>query len=145
MLQRRIALVVLVLGVLASSNALATPGSEAEVTPLGGKTVKRVNIRMTEPSAAATVRVTIHPGGYTGWHSHPSWVFVAIESGEVTLTHAACHETTVGAGGMFVERPGRAHNVTNNGTEDAVLIATFVGISPPDAAARIDEPDPCTS
>jgi quercetin dioxygenase-like cupin family protein len=101
-----------------------------------------VVIRETDPSTVSVVRVVLEPGGTTGWHSHPSSVFVAIEAGEVTLTNHDCASRTLGAGGLFVERPGRVHNVENTGTVAAILIATFAGI-PPGAEARIDEADPC--
>jgi quercetin dioxygenase-like cupin family protein len=142
-MRRRIAVAAAVLAVLAAGTAaIATPGEGITVETLGSKTLRRVVIRQTEPSVVVTVRVLLEPGGTTGWHSHPSNVFVAVEAGDVTLFHSDCTTQAMSAGVAFRERPNVVHNVVNDGATDAILIATFVGL-PPDTPGRTDEADPC--
>lgn len=79
--------------------------------------------------------LTVGPGGYSGWHTHPGVVLVVVESGLVTL-QVGCSINTYSAGQSFYETgltPVMARNMT---AHDYVLRVTYV--VPKGAAVRRD-------
>lgn len=68
---------------------------------------------------------TMSPGDSVGWHYHKGLSYVIVLKGKVTeqelvgTNRCATHQG--GAGRAFIEPAGRVHNVTNNGTETAVI------------------------
>ena len=91
--------------------------------------------------------VNLAGGGYTGWHSHPSAVFVTITQGSVQWFNGsdpACPSTTYHAGQSFIEDAFIIHNVKNASSSAAAeMVAIHInpaGTSGP--AFRIDEPKP---
>jgi quercetin dioxygenase-like cupin family protein len=90
-------------------------------------------------------QLTIAPGGFTGWHTHPGPTFVAVASGEGTLYHAmsGCPSVKYGAGAGFMQPPTEVHNMRNEGSVPLVLWA-FYALPPgtSNAAIRIDQPQP---
>ena len=92
-------------------------------------------------------RLNIAPSGVSGWHSHPSAVFVTIIQGSVQWFNGsdpACPSTTYHAGQSFIEDAFIIHNVKNASTSAAAeMVAIHInptGTSGP--AFRIDEPKP---
>src|SRR3954464_5901185 len=77
----------IVAAVLAISGgiAAATPSRGFVVRPLGSTTSDTPAIHPAGESVALFVRVTIAHDGTTGWHSHPSNVFVLVRQGRVQL------------------------------------------------------------
>ncbi len=135
--------------------ALATPGSSFGTTPLARSTassgihVMANHVRIDDKDAPAQTndvlvqQIVAHPGGYSGWHSHPGYGIVVVRSGVVTLYDGddpTCTPRTVTAGEVFTEVPGHVHFVRNEGTVDYVAYGTF--ILPVGAASRTDEPNP---
>src|SRR4029077_20147351 len=91
-------------------------------------------------------KITVAPGGSSGWHSHPGGAIVIVQQGEVTLYPAIgnhCDVTTYTRGQAFVERAGEVNYAFNSGSTDYILIATFPGV-PVGGSSRIDEADPGT-
>ena len=90
-------------------------------------------------------QLTIPPGGYTGWHTHPGPTFVAVAGGEGTLYHdmAGCPATKYGVGAGFMQPPTEVHNMRNEGSAPLVLWA-FYALPPgtTNAAIRVDQPQP---
>src|SRR5919202_3232498 len=90
-------------------------------------------------------QLTIQPGGYTGWHTHPGPTFVAVASGEGTLYHgmAGCPATKYSAGSGFMQPATEVHNMRNEGSTPLVLWA-FYALPPgtSNTAIRIDQPQP---
>ena len=90
-------------------------------------------------------QLTIAPGGFTGWHTHPGPTFVAVASGEGTLYHAmaGCPSVKYATGAGFMQPPTEVHNMRNEGSEPLVLWA-FYALPPgtSNAAIRIDQPQP---
>lgn len=84
------------------------------------------------------------PGGYTGWHTHPSYTMVIITAGAITQYDGDdpnCTPHVYTAGMVFVDRGGKhVHNVRNEGDVDAQVIA--VRLVPAGQAGLIDAPDP---
>ena len=90
-------------------------------------------------------QLTIPPGGYTGWHTHPGPTFVAVAEGEGTLYHAmsGCPAIKYATGSGFMQPPTEVHNMRNEGSTPLVLWA-FYALPPGTAntAIRIDQPQP---
>ncbi len=91
-------------------------------------------------------RVTIAPGGNSGWHGHPGTVVIYVESGTLTFVDGNCAKTTYTAGQGTIERAGHPLVARNEGTAPVVLRAVLFDI-PVAGSARIDGPEPaaCTA
>jgi quercetin dioxygenase-like cupin family protein len=133
-----------VLASAAAVVAIATPPSGFSATPLGVTTTGRIAINKTNPSNVLFARVMLEPGGTTGWHSHPSYVFVLVKSGRAVRVNHHCDRAVFEQGDVFIERTDQIHKVINPGDETAVFLATFVGL-PPGAPTLIDEANPCAA
>jgi quercetin dioxygenase-like cupin family protein len=91
----------------------------------------------------AVYKVTIGPGGSSGWHHHPGVVLVSVKSGAVTVYNHECDKTVYKAGKGFLESHDKPLLARNNGKGDAVLFVTFiVPSSTTEAGLRIDDPRP---
>ena len=147
---------------LFASSATATPGSG--FTPSGivsgsfGKIhVSRSNqakdkdlkwgmiLTTTDDTDVGADRLTVAPGGSSGWHTHPSAVFVTVTSGSIVWTDGSnplCTSTTYSAGQSFIEDACVTHNVRNaSNSQGAEFIAIHInptGTSGP--PFRIDVP-----
>ena len=91
-------------------------------------------------------KITVVPGGSSGWHSHPGGAIAIVQQGELTLYVSVgnhCDITTYTAGQAFVERPSDVVNAVNTGSTDFIVVATFPGV-PIGGSSRIDQPNPGT-
>jgi quercetin dioxygenase-like cupin family protein len=129
--------------------AIATPASNFTTTLLargsaGPLHARHDGIRLTSHHRVSTdvavATVTIAPGGSSGWHHHPGIVLVVVQSGEVTFYDAKCRPEVHPAGTTFLETSDSPGLARNNGTETAIVQATF--IVPANAPLRIDDPQP---
>jgi quercetin dioxygenase-like cupin family protein len=143
---------------LLTAPALATPGSNVVVSLVvngqfgtihentaGNKTDKwGMTLKTLDDTDVGADRLTVQPGGHTGWHSHPSPVFVTVLQGSIEWVDGLlCQPRTVSAGQSLIESAGRVHNVRNSGGQAAEFIA--IRIKPTSVvgpAFRIDEPEP---
>ena len=137
---------------LLAGAALATPST----TDFVGKLLDRasfgqlhanhdgVKVASTHGKAdVAVYKVTIGPGGSSGWHHHPGVVLVSVKSGAVNRYNHKCDKTVYKAGKGFLESHDKPALVRNNGKGDAVLYVTFiVPSSTTEAGLRIDDPRP---
>ena len=85
----------------------------------------------------------IQPGGYTGWHAHPSAVFVTVIEGSIVYTDGSdplCTPRTYTAGQSFIEGAYRIHNIQN--TSGGVATFKAVHVNPTGVTFRIDRPEP---
>jgi quercetin dioxygenase-like cupin family protein len=93
----------------------------------------------------AIQQLTIPPGGYTGWHTHPGPTFVAVAQGEGTLYHgmSGCPSFKYAVGAGFMQPPTEVHNMRNEGSTPLVVWA-FYALPPgtSNAAIRVDQPQP---
>ena len=87
-----------------------------------------VDVEVAGPAQVAFRRITLHPGGGTGLHCHEGQLIALVESG--VFTHYAPVYPSVMhvyvAGDALVEGADYAHQGKNEGTEDVVLLATYV-------------------
>ena len=147
-----LALVAVAIGSLLtfSGVALATMPSGLLMEPLARGTigqrvrVKTDNVKLSTkaPVDVFTQRITIHPNGDTGWHSHPGPVLVALERGTVISYESNCRPRAYSAGQGFVDPSNRVHTMRNLGSQPAVLYIT--ALLPPGTPLRTDESAPAT-
>jgi quercetin dioxygenase-like cupin family protein len=93
-------------------------------------------------------KVTVAPGGTSGWHSHPGGAIVVVQQGEITIYKLDgkgdgkhCVTSKYVHGQSFVELPGQVVDAVNTGSTDFVLVVTFPGV-PVGGSQRIDQPNP---
>jgi quercetin dioxygenase-like cupin family protein len=127
---------------LAAGVALATPGVGVVSEVLARGTVDdSVKIRTFHPSDFVVQRLTIDPGGTTGWHTHPGPTIVTVTEGTLVLTHADCQSRTFGAGSGFFQPANEVHVATNpSAHERTVVWASYV--LPVGAPIRVDADNP---
>ncbi len=123
------------------SLALATPGTAVHGQPLARVTVHdRVDVNLTGPLDTLIQKVTIGPGGETGWHSHPGPHVIAVAEGVLTVYEAddaSCTPHTYEAGsGLYSRGMGDVRNERNEGVAPVVLYVTY--FIPPKSTARTD-------
>ena len=71
------------------------------------------------------LKVIIHPGEETGWHTHSVPGYAYIISGELKLLYEGGTEKVFKAGDAFAEVVNTPHNGRNEGKQDIVLIVFF--------------------
>ena len=103
-----------------------------------------VKIKTKESSDVYFSRITVPPGGFSGWHTHPGPSLVAVKSGTTTVYSGddpTCTGVPFAAGtGWIDEGGGHVHNVRNEGT--VTLEELVFQVIPVGADRRIDAPDP---
>jgi quercetin dioxygenase-like cupin family protein len=138
---------------MVAGGLLGTSVGPATGTDASGQTVDvvaaghlpdRFKLDTKGPVDLVTLRVTVAPGGTSGWHSHGGAVVVTVVSGTATLyegSRTTCDRKLVPAGGAFWEAanlPG--HVLVNEGSDPVVVYATF--FLKDGAPPVIDEPRP---
>ena len=88
---------------------------------------KGIELETERSVDVAVARVTIEPGGTSGWHIHPGPTVVTVTAGELTHTHNAdCEQETFTAGQTYIEEgPHDLGTVHNTGDTDLVAVVTF--------------------
>ena len=91
-----------------------------------------VDLRTDGATDAYTVRVTVEPGGTTGWHAHPDAArsVAAVTQGTMTLRIAdgdSCQTKTLPTGAASEEPVGIAHEASNEGAVPLEFYFTFFG------------------
>lgn len=131
------------LGVAAAS----LTGTPAGATPPSGVEVQILSRNVVDGVEYVVTRVTVAPGGGTGWHFHPGEVFGFIREG--TMTHwniggnGGCTVDAVYATGAPVKEgvgPGFVHNGRNEGTTPLVMEVVY--INPVGMPRSVEVPGP---
>ena len=89
------------------------------------------------------VEITIQPGGWLGWHSHPGLSLVVVKSGTASFYEAddpTCTPVRIGTLGTFFEPAGDVHMVRNEG--DVPLVNLVIQLTPPGAPRAIGAEGP---
>jgi quercetin dioxygenase-like cupin family protein len=96
--------------------------------------------------------VNLAGGGYTGWHSHPSAVFVTVTEGSIIWfdgSDPACPGHHYGVGDSFIEDVARVHNAVNaSASATAQFKAIHInptGTSGPNFVIDENEPTNCAA
>ena len=139
-----LAIILVVIGVAVPlRNVQATPSSGVSVENFGQATLDpfRINqppdfmIDSESETEVAIQKVTITPGGHTGWHTHPGPILAIVTEGQINHTRFGkkdgCIERVFGPGESeqaFVEVPNQVHMARNKGDVDAVLYIARLNI-----------------
>ncbi|WNI27071.1 cupin domain-containing protein [Streptomyces sp. ITFR-16] len=112
------------------SAAVATPGSGVSGTVVAvGTSVGKLKVKAPKGRADVTFRkITIEPGGSTGWHTHRGQLIAVVKAGTLTRTLDDCTVEVSPAGTSFIEPSGKKHRHIgrNLGTEPVVLWVTYL-------------------
>lgn len=151
--------------ILASSliggSAMATPGSGFAPAPIvnghfGPLDVKTESdkvgkwgmiLKTKDDTDIGADRLSVAPGGFSGWHRHPSAVYVTVTQGSIVWYDGSdplCTAHTYSAGESFIEDAYRIHNVQNASTSAPAEFVAVV-IKPagfPGPAFRLDQAKP---
>jgi len=141
------AMLAIILGVISVAVPLgsvqATPGSGISRELLGRATLDpfRINqppdflIQSKSEKDVTVEKVTIPPGGHSGWHTHPGPAFVIVTEGQVQVTfftkEEGCIKRVFGPDEpeqAFFEAPHQVHIGRNEGDVDAVIYVTRFNI-----------------
>ena len=129
--------------VFSAARAVATPPVGTTGVPITQGTIEE-RIKIATPrhrdSVVTFQKVTIAPGGRTGWHSHDAEVLAVVAAGTLTLFADDCSARTLPTGRGFTENPGQVHEARNFGTVPVEVYVTYV--SRPGAQLRVDEAAP---
>lgn len=118
-----VGLAVALLAINAYSGTNQTISSETSPIAIGNI----LNSELFDGPATVTVRqLKILPGEVLAWHYHPGRAYNVIKSGTLTVEDGCGGEEVLHAGDAFEEVSGRVHRAKNLGTEDLVIINTFI-------------------
>jgi quercetin dioxygenase-like cupin family protein len=132
--------------------AIASPGTTSSTTLAPRSTLSnsvevnenRIKFQTKDPTDLVSQQVTFAPGAYSGWHHHPGVILVLVKTGTVTVWDANCQKTAYSTGQAFIEGGSEPMQVSNEGTETAVDVATQV--APSGSAFRVeDDPPACAT
>lgn len=148
--------IVAVLAVIVSSvvwvgTSKATPGSGVTAQLLGAGTLPEpVSVKIKDGSKInmdvtqiQTYKITIAPGGYTGWHQHGGPHMIVVASGSLTYYEGhdpTCTGVVYSAGSTILDPGFDTHFVRNEGTVEVVTYVTQ--LLPENGVFRIDVPSP---
>jgi quercetin dioxygenase-like cupin family protein len=113
----------LVVGIVTATPAISS------ATPSSGVTSATISDRVVGSTDFVVKKITIAPGGTTGWHYHPGPVYGVVEQGTLTHNHSNCSVDGVyGPGDLIFEQPGPGdvHIGRNLGTTPVVLLVLYV-------------------
>ena len=120
---------------------LIASGTLFEQVPTKLKT--ETGIVQADVSRITVIRYTIAPGGVFGWHQHGGPLWATVVSGNLIVYHGddpTCTGEVYPAGSVFMDPGNHTHNARNEGTENLVVIVTFM--LPEGGAPRVDVPNP---
>jgi hypothetical protein len=144
---------VALVGILAAA-ALGSPGSgitpSTLVTANFDHTVHLnsdgIKFQTKDPTDVRIQKLVFSAGSFSGWHHHPGFVVVSVESGEVTLMNSDCSSATYGPGlpDGAVFAGGGDEPVQVLSATGATVYVTFVAPNANPPVFRIeDDPPPC--
>jgi quercetin dioxygenase-like cupin family protein len=91
-----------------------------------------------KPAQISSSILTLEPGQETGWHKHPSPIYVYILEGSISVEYDAGVVKDYQAGTAFLEAVGTWHNGTNKG--DAPVRILVVNMGAKDVANAVKRP-----
>jgi quercetin dioxygenase-like cupin family protein len=130
-------------GALAVAAALSFVPIAADATPPSGVTGTILAQHTVGGKDYVLRRITIEPGGSTGWHYHDGTLYALVEQGTLTHTDADCTTGDVYPRGSAFVEPSGAGNVhigRNLGSTPVVLDVLYV--DPAGSPLSEDAPNP---
>jgi quercetin dioxygenase-like cupin family protein len=139
-----------IVGLLAAmaTIALASPPSGQRTSPPVTGTLRPVDVEAdgvefeTEESVdVTTFTLTLDPGGFTGWHTHPGVLIATVQSGAV-VREVGCRKRTYSAGEAFVEHGDEPTGQVRNPsvTVPATFLVTHIASPGVPRRAETDPP-----
>lgn len=123
-------------------------GAFATSTDIKLKSIVGGRLTISNATDAADVivqQITIQPGGFTGWHTHPGPAVVVITAGTLTYYEGddqACTGNDFAAGQAFTDPgQGHVHSALNEGSAPVSLYVTYFDV-PPGAGPAIPVANP---
>ncbi len=117
-----------------SPAAFASPAEGTDAEVISQSTVDGVDY--------ITRKITIQPGGSTGWHYHDGRVFGVVREGTLTRTMADCSVVVSPEGSPVVEDSGADHIHVGRNLGPGVLVLWVDYIQPAGTPLAVDVPDP---
>lgn len=115
----------LALGSLGSGFAATKLVAKADLNETVHLNSDRIKFQTKVPTDIRVQTLTFQPGGRTGWHHHPGFVLVAVQSGEVTVFDSQCNSKTYGPdsprGAVFTESGDEPMEVRNRSDAPATV------------------------
>jgi len=105
------------------NSILIEPILKTDTTSIG----QRIQYPDFQEDEVTLSKITIKPGDSTGWHKHEFPVFAYILKGCLTVEIENYKTMKFAEKSSFSEVINVFHNGVNNGKEDVVLIAFFMG------------------
>ena len=141
---------VAVIGTLAASVVLGSPGSGVTITTLVTANFDhavhlnsdRVKFQTKDPTDVRIQHLAFAPGAFSGWHHHPGVVIVTVESGSLTLWESDCSSLTYGPGlpnGAVFAEGGDSPQQVVAGADGATVYAAFIAPSQDPPVTRIED------
>lgn len=127
---------------LAAGTALVVPGV-ANATPSSGVTGTIISQTTVGGKDYILRKITIAPGGSTGWHYHDGTLYALVAQGTLTHDESDCQvDGSYGPGSTFIEPSGsdHVHIGRNLGTTSVVLYVEYV--DPAGSPLSEDAPNP---
>lgn len=122
---------------------VAVGAPSAAATPATGVDVQTLSQNAVDGTEYVVTRITVAPGGGTGWHYHPGEVFGFISEGTMTHYGGGCTVDAVYPTGAPVKEgvgPEFVHNGRNEGSTPLVMEVVY--INPVGAAKSVEVPEP---
>jgi len=106
-----------------SNDIIIQQALKTDTTAIGQKIV----YPSFENSEVSILKIIIPPGKATGWHTHNFPVFAYVLKGTLTVEVEKGKATAFSEGTAFSEVINTLHNGSNQGKDNVVLIAFFMG------------------
>ncbi len=97
---------------------------KTDTTSLGQK----IHYPASDNEEVTMLKITLHPGKTTGWHEHTIPVFAYVVKGTLTVELENRKILKFEENTSFAEVIHTVHRGTNNGNEDLVLLAIYMGV-----------------
>jgi quercetin dioxygenase-like cupin family protein len=117
-----------------SATASATPSENADAEIISQATVNGMDY--------ITRKITIQPGGSTGWHYHDGRVFGVVREGTLTRTMTDCSVVVSPEGSAVTEDSGPSHTHIGRNLGPGPLVLWVDYIQPAGTPLAVDVPDP---
>ncbi|WP_299569095.1 cupin domain-containing protein [uncultured Williamsia sp.] len=133
------------------ATAATTTVTTASATPSSGVTATTIATAdlpagllpfISGPGVATARRITIAPGGTTGWHFHDGRIVGIVESGTLTHPGADCKPVTYRTGQVILEPEGRANTHRGQNLTTTPVVLDVVYLLPKGAPFFEDAPAP---
>jgi quercetin dioxygenase-like cupin family protein len=103
-------------------------------------------VQVDDSAESIFQQITVQPGGFTGWHSHPGPAFVTVAQGTFTYYDGGdetCTGIEYGPGESFVDLgQGHVHSARNEGSTVVSLYVLYLDVPPGVASPFIPAANP---